>query len=86
VLLIVIAVANLVFGKLAACGASLAQFRGLLGKDGADSLQKIVAGGSDRPASLIVTAIVVVTLILTASGVFLELEDALNACSSDSGQ
>ena len=79
VLLIVIAVTGLVFGKEAASGAIFAQFRGLLGAQGADLLEKTVAGASNAPASIIASLIGVVTLILTASGVFLELEDALNA-------
>src|SRR3977135_1346680 len=43
VLLIVIAVAGTVFGEEAARGAIFAQFRGLLGPDGADLLQKTIA-------------------------------------------
>lgn len=74
-----IAVACVALGREAASGAIFAQFRGLLGAEGADLLQKMVAGGSNAPASVFASIIGIVALILTASGVFLELEDALNA-------
>jgi membrane protein len=79
VLLMVIAVAGLVFGREAASGALFAQFRGLLGTQGADFLQRAVANASGNSGSIAAAAISIVTLIATASGVFLELEDALNA-------
>jgi membrane protein len=80
VLIIVIAVAGFVFGSEAATGAVFAQFRGLLGADAASLLQKaITSSASEKSAGTIATIISVVGLILTASGVFLELEDALNA-------
>ena len=80
VLIIVIAVAGLVFGSEAASGAVFAQFRGLLGSDAASLLQKaITSSASDKSAGTIASIISIAGLILTASGVFLELEDALNA-------
>jgi membrane protein len=78
VVLIVIAVAGLVLGEEAARGAIFAQFQALLGPDGADFLQRAIAGASDEGASLFATIMGLATLILTASGVFLELRDALN--------
>jgi membrane protein len=80
VLIIVIAVAGLVFGSEAASGAVFAQFRGLLGADAASLLQKaITSSASEKSAGAIASIVSVVGLALTASGVFLELEDALNA-------
>lgn len=78
VLLIVIATAGLVFGDEAARGAVFGQFRGLLGTDGADLLEDIILGASKPAAGLVASLIAIATLILTASGVFLELEDTLN--------
>jgi membrane protein len=78
ILLIVIAVAGAVFGDEAARGAIFAEFRHLLGPSGADFLERIIASASAHPADIIATLIGAVTLILTASGAFLELEDALN--------
>jgi membrane protein len=79
VLLIIIAIAGLVFGREAASGALFAQFRGLMGAQGADFLQRAVANASGNSGNIAAAAISIVTLIATASGVFLELEDALNA-------
>jgi membrane protein len=78
ILLIVIAVAGAAFGDEAARGAVFAQFRSLLGPDGADLLESIIASASAERAGLLASLIGIATLILTASGVFLELEDALN--------
>jgi membrane protein len=80
ILLIVIAVAGLAFGREAATGALFGQFRGLLGADAADLLQKaITSSASNKSAGIAASLISIVSLILTASGVFLELEAALNA-------
>jgi len=78
ILLIVIAVAGAAFGEEAARGAIFAQFRNLLGANGADLLEATIASASAERAGLVATIIGILTLILTASGVFLELEDALN--------
>ena len=78
-LVIAIALAGLVFGREAASGALFGQFRGLLGPQGADFLQKMLASASGTSANYIASGISIITLIATASGVFLELEDALNA-------
>jgi membrane protein len=79
VLLIVIAVAGVVYGRQAASGALLAQFRGLVGAQGADFLQNSVASASGNSGNIAAAAISIVTLIATASGVFLELQDGINA-------
>jgi membrane protein len=78
ILLIVIAVAGAAFGEEAARGAIFAEFRNLLGSDGADLLERIIASASAQRASVVATVIGIATLILSASGVFTELEDALN--------
>jgi membrane protein len=78
ILLIVIAIAGAVFGDEAARGAIFDQFRTLLGPDGADLLERTIMGASAQRAGLVATVIGIGTLILAASGVFLELEEALN--------
>jgi len=78
ILLIVIAVAGAVFGDEAARGAIFAQFQTLLGPDGADLLERTIHSASTERAGIVATIIGIATLILSASGVFLELEDALN--------
>jgi membrane protein len=78
-ILLVIAIAGLAFGRDAASGAIFTQFRDLIGPTSADVLQKAILSASNKPASLVASVIGVVTLLITGSGVFLELEDALNA-------
>ncbi len=78
ILLIVIAVAGAAFGEEAARGAIFAEFRNLLGTDGADFLERIIASASAQRASVVATIIGIAALIFSASGVFTELEDALN--------
>jgi len=79
VLLIVIAIAGLVFGRDAAQNAISNQFSGLMGRQTADVLQSAVASAADKSSSIIATIIGITTLIATASGVFGEMQAALNS-------
>jgi membrane protein len=79
ILVIVINIAGLVFSQEAASGALFREFRDLLGDDAADFLQRTIASSSSREGEFAASATSIVTLLLGASGVFLELEDALNA-------
>jgi len=79
ILLIVIAVAGLVFGRDAAQNAISAQFSGLMGRQTAEVVQSAVASAAGRSSSIIATIIGIVTLIATASGVFGEMQAALNS-------
>ena len=79
VLLIVIAIVGLGFGREAAQGAIIDQLSGLMGQQTAEVLQSAVASASAKSSGIIATIIGVVTLILTASGVFGEMQTALNA-------
>jgi membrane protein len=79
ILLIVVAVAGLVFGREAAQGAITAQLAGLMGQQTADVLQSAVASAGEKSSGILATIIGIVTLIATASGVFGEMQSALNA-------
>jgi membrane protein len=79
ILVIVIAIAGFAFGQDAAQGALSDQLRGLMGQQGADLVQSMVKGASNRHAGTIATVIGIVTLIITATGVFSELQADLNA-------
>jgi membrane protein len=79
ILLIVIAVAGLAFGREAAQGAITAQLGGLMGKQTADVIQSALASASGKSSSIGASIIGIVTLIVTASGVFGEMQTALNA-------
>jgi membrane protein len=79
VLLIVIAIAGLVFGQDAAQNAISGQFSGLMGRQTADVLQSAIASAAGKSSSIIATIIGVTTLVATASGVFGEMQAALNS-------
>ncbi len=79
ILLIVIAIAGLVFGHDAAQNAIVEQLSGLMGQSSAELLQNAIKSASDSTAGTIGTIIGIVTLIITASGVFGEMQTALNA-------
>jgi membrane protein len=79
VLLIVIAIAGLIFGQDAAQNAISSEFSGLMGRQTADILQSAVASASGKSSSIIATIIGLTTLAATASGVFGEMQAALNS-------
>ena len=78
ILLIVIAIAGLAFGQEAARDAITMQLTGLMGQQTADVLQSAIAGASDKSSGILATALGIITLIVTASGVFGEMQTALN--------
>ena len=79
ILLIVIAIAGLVFGREAAQGAIIGQLSGLMGQQTADVLQTAIASASAKSSGILATIVGLVTLMATASGVFGEMQTALNA-------
>jgi len=79
VLLIVIATAGLAFGQDAAQNALTAQLSGLMGQQTAEVLQTAVASASSKSSSVLATMVGIITLIVTASGVFGEMQTALNS-------
>lgn len=78
-LLLVIAIAGLVFGRDAAQGAVVDQLSGLMGRDTAEALQAMIRSAGDRMTGMVATLIGLVTIFLAASGVFGEVQSALNA-------
>ena len=78
VLLIVIAIAGLVFGHDAAQDAISGQFSTLMGKQAAEVLQAVIANASTTSSSIVATVAGIVMLTVTASGVFGEMQAALN--------
>ncbi len=79
VLLLVIAVAGLAFGPEAAQGAIVDQLSGLMGRDTAEATQAMIRSASDRMSGLVATLVGLVTIVVAASGVFGEVQSALNA-------
>jgi len=77
-LLIVIAIAGLVFGREAASGQIFAQVQGLVGEQGAAVLQDMVKSASSPGRSAFATIIGFITLIVGATTVFAELQTSLD--------
>lgn len=79
-LVIAIAIAGAIFGEEAARGEIVGQIQGLVGKQGAEAIQAMLQNAqSPQSGGLIATVIGVGALLLGASGVFGQLQDALNA-------
>jgi membrane protein len=79
ILLIVIAIAGLVFGQDAAQNAITGQLSGLMGQQTAEMLQTAIANASDQTSGTLATLVGILTLLATASGAFGEMQSALNA-------
>ena len=79
ILLVVIAMAGLVFGREAAQQAISAQLSGLMGQQTAEVLETAVANASAKSSGIVATLIGVATLLATVSGTFGEMQSALNA-------
>jgi membrane protein len=78
VLLIVIAIAGLAFGHDAAQNAITEQLSGLMGQQTAEVLQAAVASAANKPSGVVATIVGIITLMVTASGVFGEMQTGLN--------
>lgn len=78
VLVIAITLAGVAFGEEAVRGQIFEEFEGLMGKDAALLVQEVLKS-ANRPASGKLPAIIgVVTLLLGATAIFGQLQDALN--------
>jgi len=77
-LLIVVSVAGLVFGEDAARGEIQAQLQDLMGEQGAGAVQGLLASVREPTKSMTATAVGLVLLLVGATTVFAELQDALD--------
>ncbi|PSB27340.1 YihY/virulence factor BrkB family protein [Chlorogloea sp. CCALA 695] len=78
-LIIAIAIAGAIFGEEAARGEIVGQIQGLVGKDGAEFIQTAIeSAAKPTEGGGFASAISVVVLLFGASGVFSQLQDALN--------
>jgi membrane protein len=78
VLFIVVAIAGLAFGEDAARGAIASQLSGLMGKESADLVQTALQSASSKSSGILASILGAITLLVTASGVFGEMQSALN--------
>jgi membrane protein len=80
VLAIASAIAGIVFGEEAAQGAIVRELRSLLGQSGAEFLQNAIRSAASQQALTTGASVLgIAALVLTSSGVFVELRSGLNA-------
>jgi membrane protein len=77
-LLIVIAVAGLIFGADAARGEIVTQLRGLMGDQGAKAVEELLKSASDPGQGRLAPIIGSITLLIGATAVFAELQSSLD--------
>ena len=77
-LVIVIAMAGAFFGREAVQGMVVAQLAGLIGQDGAELVEGLVASASDTDKGLVAGLISFFVLLVGATTVFAELQSALD--------
>lgn len=77
-LVIATAFAGLVFGERAAQNAIADQIQGFVGPDGARTIQTMIQSAHKPTQGIVATVVGVITLLIGASGVFGEIQDALN--------
>lgn len=78
-LLIVVAIAGLAFGEDTVRLQLVSEIRNLIGDTGAQAIETVMTNSQNREAGIIATLIGFVTLIVSATGFFAQLQDALNA-------
>ena len=78
VFLIVLAIAGFWFGEEAARRQLFDQLQGLLGQEGGEAIQAVVAAANKPKTGAWATLAALVTLLVGATGVFVQLQDALN--------
>lgn len=78
-LVLCIAMAGLVFGDEAAQGAVVEQLQGLMGKQGAEAVQTMIASAGNKESGIWATVLGIGLLLITATGVFGEVQSSLNA-------
>lgn len=77
-LIILIAIAGLFFGETEVRQSIVSQLGGLIGQNGGQALDALIEGARKPSAGILATVIGVVTLLIAASGLFGQLQDALN--------
>lgn len=78
ILIIAIAIAGSIFGAEAVRGEIVAQLDQLIGTEGAKAVQALLEGAHKDQSGTLAVIVGTATLLLAASGAFLELQHALN--------
>ena len=77
-LIVAIGIASLIFGEDASRGEIEHSLQGLVGRPGAQTIQLLMKNAAHQRSGVIATVVGLVTLLVGASGIFYELQDALN--------
>jgi membrane protein len=77
-LLVVISIAGIFFGEQAARGEVVQQLQGLVGDEGAEAIQSMLARSQPDQGGILSLIVGGLTLLVGATGVFSQLQDALN--------
>ena len=77
-LVIIVAVAGLIFGEEVVRGEISAQIKLALGQDTGEAIQSVISKASEDKTSVFATIIGVITLIVGSTGVFSALQTSLN--------
>jgi membrane protein len=77
-LVIAISVAAIFFGEDAARGQIIGQIQGLVGQEGAATIETMITHADQVEGGGFATIVGIITLLIGASGVFGQLQDALN--------
>lgn len=77
-IVVVLAVAGLAFGKQAVQGELVWQIQSTVGKDGAAFIQQLIQSSSHPQSGIVATVLAVLTLFFGATTCVVELTDALN--------
>ncbi len=78
-LVVIIAMIGLIFGREAAQGHILEQIAALVGPQSANAIKEMIQRASQPSTGIVATVIATATLLLGASGVFAQLQDSLNS-------
>ncbi|MFA6921693.1 MAG: YihY/virulence factor BrkB family protein [Gallionella sp.] len=78
ILVLAIAAAGYVFGEKAAQGEIVAQVQGLVGPNGAQAIQALLAAAQNPASGLLATLVASVLLLLGTTSVFVELKGSLD--------
>ncbi|MYM31723.1 membrane protein [Duganella sacchari] len=79
ILVLVLAIAGWFYGPQAAQGELFAQLRGLVGSQGAEAIQAVLAGAKNKEEGRMATLIASALLLFGATTVFAELKASLDA-------
>jgi membrane protein len=77
-LIIVIAVAGMIFGQEAVEGRLMEEIQGLVGVESALAIQSMIQHAREPRANATATLVSLIAMVVLSTGVFVELQDALN--------